>query len=169
MNQIAVLSINKEKLLILIKFIVLMALATLAPLFQEQAVTGSIVNATLFISTALLGIKAGILIGLIPSLIALSVGILPLVLAPIIPFIMLGNGILVTVFSYFKEKNYWLAVVGASLLKFIFLFSVSSIIINFFLKGEIASKAAIMMSWPQFFTALSGGLIAFLFLKSIKK
>ena len=169
MEQAKSLAIKKEKIFVLIRFAVLLAIAIIAPFFGQQAITGSIVNATLFIATALFGVQAGILIGLIPASAALFVGLLPLALAPMIPFIITANIILVIVFGRLKEKNYWLAVVTASLLKFVFLFSVGSIIVNLFLKGEVAPKAAMMMSWPQLFTALSGGIIAYLFLKSVKK
>jgi len=37
------------------------------------------------------------------------------------------------------------------------------------LKKEVAVKVATMMSWPQLLTALVGGLLAYLFLKSIRK
>lgn len=36
-------------------------------------------------------------------------------------------------------------------------------------KKEIVQKLVIMMSWPQLQTVLAGGLITYLFLKSIKK
>lgn len=169
MNQVKILTIKKEKIFILVQFVILVGIATIAPLFHQQTITGPIVNATLFISVILLSTRNAILIGLLPSLIALSTGLLPSVLAPMIPFIMIGNTILIIVFGYLKEKNYWLGIVSASILKFVFLFSTSSIVINLLLKKEIASKVAIMMSWPQLFTALAGGLIAYLFLKSIKK
>jgi hypothetical protein len=169
MKQANILTIDKEKILFFIQFALLASIATLAPLFGQQAITGSIVNANLFVSTALLGVQAGILIGLLPSLVALSIGLLPPVLAPMIPFIMVGNTILVIIFNYLKETNYWLGVITASALKFIFLFSTSSIVIELFLKKEIAKKIATMMSWPQLLTALAGSLIAYTFLKGIKK
>ncbi|RLI87812.1 MAG: iron hydrogenase, partial [Candidatus Altiarchaeales archaeon] len=68
-----------------------------------------------------------------------------------------------------KERNYWLGVISASVLKFIFLFSTTSIVIDLLLKKEIASKVAIMLGWPQLITALVGGLIAYLFLRGIKR
>jgi len=151
------------------KFILLLGVVTMAPLFRQQIITGPIVNATLFISAFLLGTPSAILIGLIPSVIALSVGLLPVVLAPMIPFIMLGNTILIVTFGYLKERNYWLGVISASVLKFIFLFSTTSIVIDLLLKKEIASKVAIMLGWPQLITALVGGLIAYLFLRGIKR
>lgn len=169
MNQVKILTIRKEIILTLIKFAILLGIATIAPLFHQQSITGPIVNATLFISVMLLGAQNAILIGLIPSLIALSVGTLPAILAPMIPFIMFGNTILILTFSYLRKKNYWLGMVLASILKFMFLAFTSSIVINLLLKKEVATSVSAMMSWPQFLTALGGGLIAYIFLKSIKK
>lgn len=169
MQEVKAQVIKKEKVFALTTFVVLVGVATLAPLIKQQAITGSIVNATLLISTVLLGIPGAILVGLFPSLIALSVGLLPPVLAPMIPFIMAGNAILVVTFGYLRKKNYWLGIISASILKFLFLFGTSFIVVNLILKKEIASKVAQMMSWPQLATALAGGFIAYLFLKSIKK
>jgi thiamine transporter ThiT len=169
MTETKILTINKEKTLVLAKFGILLAIALIVPFIKQQAITGSIVNAVLFVSTVLLGVEAGILIGLIPSVISLSVGLLPAILAPMIPFIILGNAILVVIFSYFKEKNYWLGMFLGSALKFLFLFNASSIVINLLLKKEIAGRVAAMMSWPQLFTALSGGLIAYFVLRAMKK
>ncbi len=168
-NQVKALAINKEKISVLSQFIILMGIAVTAPLLaHQQAISGPIINAALFISTVLLGVRGAILIALVPSLIALSVGLLPPILAPMIPFIMLGNAILILAFSYLREKNYWLAMISASLIKFLFLWGTSSIVINLLLKKEIAQKIALMMGWPQLLTALAGGLIAYLFLRNFK-
>ena len=160
MIQTKILTIKKETIFILTKFVLLMSVAVFAPLIHNQAITGPIVNAVLFISVFITGIRGAVLIAFIPSVIALSTGLLSLVLAPMIPFIIIGNIILVLSFSFLKDKNYWLGIVSASFLKFVFLFSVSYI---------ISSKLVIIMSWPQLITALAGGAIAFLVLKSIKK
>ena len=94
MNQVKALIINKERISILSQFILLTGIAVTAPLLgPQQAISGSIVNAVLFISVVLLGVRGAILIALVPSLIALSVGLLPPILAPMIPFIMTGNAI----------------------------------------------------------------------------
>lgn len=169
MYQTKTFALNRKNFLTVTQFISLVGVAVIVPLFHQQAITGPVVNATLFISVTLLGVQNAILVGLIPSLVALSTGLLPPVLAPMIPFIMVGNTILIIVFGYLKEKNFWLGIVTASVLKFLFLFSTSSIVINLLLKKEIATKVATMMSWPQLLTALVGGIIAFMFLKSIKK
>jgi len=169
MEKIKNLVLNKKMVISLISFLFLTSLVTIAPLFHFQPITGLIVNAIFFITVSLLGIKYALLIGLIPSLIALSTGLLPVILAPMIPFIMLSNIILIITFFCLRNKNYWLGIIAASVLKFIFLFTTSSVVINLLLKKEIATKVAEMMSWPQLLTALGGGVIAYIFLNSLKK
>ena len=160
--------INRKRIITLAQFITLVGVPSLAPLFLNQLVTGPTVNAVLFIAAVILGGEKAILIGLIPSSFALAVGLLPVVLAPMIPFIMIGNAILVLVFSYLWRKNYWLAIFSASFLKFIFLASSSSLVMDLVLKKELASKVSLIMSWPQFLTAIAGGFIAYIFLKGLK-
>jgi hypothetical protein len=165
-NRTEVLTITKGSVL---TFVALLGIASAAPLLHNQFVVGPIVNATLLIATVLLGVRGGILIGLIPSTIALSTGLLPAVLAPMIPFIIVGNAILVVTFGYLRDKNYWLALVSGSILKFAFLFGTSGIVISLLLNQKIASSVAMMMSWPQLATALAGGLVAYGFLRGTKK
>ncbi len=148
-------------------FLGLLATATITPMFiHSQPITGSLVNATLFIAATFLGTEIAIVVGLIPSVIALSFGLLPAILAPMVPFIMISNALLVIVFGSLQKRNYWLGVVSASLIKFIFLFSTSSIVIRLLTKKEIAVKVAAMMSWSQLVTALTGGIIAWLVIKA---
>jgi len=168
MSNTKILAIDRTKINILIQFIVLTVIAVIAPLIGQQAITGPIVNATLFISTVLLGVRAGILIGLLPSIIALSIGLFPSVLAPMLAFVMTGNVILVIVFDYLRKRNFWFGVVGASVLKFIFLFVSSSIVVNLIIKTELASRVVNIMSFPQLFTALAGGVLAYLVVKNRK-
>lgn len=169
MAKIKNLILEKEKILTLIKFVVIFSLSIFAPLFKIQFITGPIVNALLFLATVILDYSSAILIGLLPSIISLSIGLLPFVLAPMVPFIMIGNSLLVIIFHSFYKKNYWLGVIISSFSKFLFLFLSSQILVNFFIKTPLATKFSSMMSWPQLLTALTGGFIAYLFLKFIKK
>ena len=150
-------------------FVALLSIASILPLFHNQIITGPLVNAVLFLAVILAGTQNAILIGLIPSIIAISTGLLPSALSPTVPFIMIANTLLVLSFSYFKDKNYWLGVVLSSFLKFFFLFATSSIVINLLVKKELSSKVASMLSLPQLITALAGGFLAFIFLKTLKK
>ena len=162
-------AIPKELTASLAKFSALMGLAIIFPLLGSQLVSGPLVNALLFIAVYFLDLKSAILVALVPSLAALSIGLLPAVLAPAIPFIMLGNVILVIAFYYLKDRNYWLGVAGASFFKYIFIYSGSALVINLFLKGAVAAPIALMLGWPQLLSALSGGVIAYLFLKFIRR
>ena len=85
-------------------FAILLGVSVAVPYLKNQLVTGSIVNATLFLAVVTLGLREAIMIGLIPSLISISVGLLPIVLAPMLPFIMLGNATLVSIFDLFPKK-----------------------------------------------------------------
>ena len=145
-------------------------LVVLMPAFVHyQPITGTIINATLFIAVLVFAPEIAILIGLLPSIIALSGGLLPTPLAVIVPFIMISNTILVLTFHFLKKKNLFVGIIVASFLKFLFLFLTSSIVINFLIKKELANQVALMMSWPQLLTALSGGLIAYIFYKTTLK
>jgi len=151
-------------------FSILVGIAIVLPaLIHRQEITGPIINATLFLAAYFLSPDVAIFVGLLPSIVALSSGLLPAVLAPMVPFIMISNGILILCFYYFKKVNYWLGVIVASLLKFLFLFGTSFLVMNLLLKKELAPKVAQMMGPIQLATALAGGIIAFLVLKALRK
>ena len=157
----------KTKVLV---FFGLLSIGTILPsLIHSQFVTGPIINAVLFLSTFLLGPFEAVLIGIIPSTVALSSGLLPLPLAPMVPFIMIGNVILIGTFHYTRSKSFVGAVILSSILKFAFLFSIVTLLMNTMLQEALVAKLSIMMSWPQLITALIGGLIAFIILKNLKK
>lgn len=151
------------------QFIALLGIAIAAPALNVQLLTGTVVNATLFIAVALLGVPAAILIGIIPSVVSASTGLLSAAILPMVPFIVLGNALLAVMFSIFRKKAYWKGVLVASTLKFAFLFGISSFVIGNFVTAKVADKIVLMMSWPQLYTALSGGVLAFVALGAMKK
>jgi len=167
--MLKILTLQKKYLVLTAQFAVLLAISVLAPLFHFQPITGPTVNAVLFLAVLLLDVEWALMLCLLPSLIALSVGTLPVALTPMVPFIMTSNAILVISFYLLKRKNFALGVITASVLKFLFLFSTSYIVVNLISAKPIAAKAATMMSWPQLITALTGGLLVYLFIKILKK
>ena len=127
--------------------------ALLAHTPQNQWVTGTIVNAILFLAVWRVGIINAALVAALPSSIALLRGLLPAPMAVLIPYIIVSNIILIAAFYLFKK--YSLAgIISASIAKFLFLFAITSYLI------KISEPLVIMMHWPQLFTALAGGLIA---------
>jgi hypothetical protein len=137
---------------------------------HNQLITGPIVNAILFLACMTLGAGNAIMIGLLPSVVALISGLLPLPLAPMIPFIMISNAIMIITFSYLNKINYWVGILGATLFKYAFLFLTSTIVVNLITNKTVAAKAAsTMMAYPQIITAIAGGVIAFGVMKALKK
>lgn len=160
----------------LIQFIALAGTASFLPfVLHLQWLTGPIVNAILIITLFLLGIRSALFLCVIPSLMALSGGLLPVILAPILPFIMLSNMLFVLTIDWFytniknDQKAYWLGVFAAASLKFVWLLLSVHFIKNLLTKQELAIKVAQIFSWSQFATALSGALIAWLVLKWLKR
>jgi hypothetical protein len=94
------LATNNKAVVKSVEFVVLLSITMAAPLLHNQIITGSLVNAVLFISVAVSGIFGASLICLLPSIFALYTGTLPFSLAPLIPFIMAGNLILVLTFYF---------------------------------------------------------------------
>lgn len=141
-------------------------LLAIAVVFQmggfPQFITGPAVNAILYLSAMTIGWSGGVLIGICTPVIAALRGILPPPLTPLIPFIALGNGILVILFFYLQKKSRILAIAVASTVKFLILAAA----VNFLV--QVPSKIAQMMSFPQLLTAIFGGLIALLVERAIK-
>jgi hypothetical protein len=158
MNNTNTLTLTKTNVTV---FLFLLAVATLAPYTRNQFISGTIVNCTLLITTATLGIRAGLLISILPSTIALATGLLPSVLAPMIPFVILGNAVLILVFNYLKNINYWLGAVVGAAIKFGLLTGAISFVTHLIISQKIAASVSYMMSWPQLVTALAGSVVAF--------
>lgn len=167
-------ALARQNIRVIVEISILSAVAILAPLIGnaigKQAITGPIVNATLFIAIIRLRKEQAFLVALIPSCIALGVGLLPTNLAPMVPFIMLSNILLMLVFKWSKQGfNYFVSVFIASFAKFAFLALTSYLILDRFLKTNVAAKVAQMMNWPQLVTALLGGLLAWSVLYVVNK
>jgi hypothetical protein len=106
---------------------------------------------------------------------ALSGGLLPAILSPVVPFIMIANVLYVLIIEWIYSMNkddfkgYWYGIVMASILKFVFLYFSVTIISRLLIKQELIAKVGQLMSWPQLTTALTGGMIAWIVLKWLKR
>jgi len=135
-----------------------------------QPVTGPLVNLILILSVLLLNIKAAIVIGGITPLLALWRGQLPALLAPMIPFIVLGNILFVFVFGGCRillrrfRLNAWIvdliALVAGAGVKFLLLWSGAVWFVPLIFGKAFSPQFIFMMSTPQYLTALIGGGLA---------
>ncbi|HLM84387.1 MAG TPA: hypothetical protein VK254_04250 [Candidatus Bathyarchaeia archaeon] len=145
---------------LLIASVIFPALLAHSP--QNQWITGTIVNAVIFLAVWRFGVVNAAFVAILPSSIALLRGLLPVPMAIMIPWIIISNFILIA--AFFSTKKYPLAgIVLASTAKFFFLFAVAT----YFLK--ISSPFLFMFQWPQLVTALAGGLVALGTLKIYQK
>lgn len=149
----------------------LMALALLVTgLGLPQWLTGPLVNALLLLTVEWVGVNQAILLGIVTPLGAAVSGVLPLPLMAMIPFIALGNATLVSAYAALRERNRWLALGVAAVLKSAVLAIAVTWLVARPLSVVIAGQAQTlmlpqaiveMMRWPQLATALAGGIIAF--------
>lgn len=149
-------------------------LIALAIVFQlaglPQPITGPIINALLFTTSAIIGLYAGILLGSITPLVALIRGQLPPILAPIVPIIAAANALLVLTFYNINYKinsanrfvsrlKVYLAIIIAAVMKFLFLVLAVKIIFPVVFGYLLHEKVAMLFMIPQLFTALAGGIL----------
>ena len=159
--------IVKQKVISSIQFLAILGIIIFAQAFlKNQLVLGSIINTILILTVFYLGLWRAVGIAILPSVFALILGFLPTLLAPFIPFIILGNIILVCM--VYLLKNYWAGAILGAVFKFGFLFFSSAVIFNLLFNQALPEKVLLMMSYPQLFTALAGGLLAFIILRIFK-
>jgi hypothetical protein len=134
-----------------------------------QFFTGPLVNAFLLLATLTVGVSSGIVIGLFTPWIAFSRGILPAPLGPMIPFIMMGNAVLVIVFYLItmkKKENIGFSVLGivaGSIAKYLILSQSVALIVS------VPPPVAKAMQVPQLLTALAGGVIALIVEQALRR
>ncbi|HHY98186.1 MAG TPA: ECF transporter S component [Firmicutes bacterium] len=125
-----------------------------------QPVTGPVVNAMLLLSCIFVGPLGGVVVGLFTPWIAFVRGILAPPLGPMIPFISLGNAVLVLVFGgirYAGKKALLASIVGViagAVAKFLVLSSAVRMVV------QVPPPVAKAMQTPQLVTALIGGAVA---------
>lgn len=144
-------------------FLVMISIAFFIPLIfsHPQWLVGIIINALLFISALKFDFRKQLPFILIPSIGALLhntlFGTFTLFLIYFIPFIWLGNAILVKTMNKSKLP-YLYRIVLASCLKALFLFIVAYTYFNLGLAPKIFLTA---MGSMQLITALAGGLLVY--------
>lgn len=148
---------TSRNVLFITRTAILMALTLVIQMMgMPQYATGPLVNTMLYIASVFVGILGGVAIGLITPVIAFWRGILPAPLGPMIPFIALGNVVLVVVYGLVEKRNKYVAVVAASIIKYLVLAGAVRFVV------AVPPKIAQMMQLPQLITALAGGAIAIL-------
>lgn len=150
--------------------------ATILPFFfHVQLVTGPLINAMLILATVILGLRWALVLSIIPSIMALAGGLLLPFMAPVVPFIILSNMLMVALVNYFYTRDgnanngYWKGVLSGALGKSFFLMVAAFGVLSYFQNPQAVKLAVSAFGIIQFLTALVGACLAFLFLKFVKK
>jgi len=131
-----------------------------------QPVTGPVINALLFLATALVGPISAVLIGLCTPVIAFAFGIMPF--APAVLVVMLGNASLALTYGILAKRQL-LAFGAAAIVKFAVMSAAVWYIVPGLMGIKVPAKLAATLTTPQLFTALGGAVLAFIILKAIER
>ena len=163
-------------------FIALLVTAQAVTRPLGQFVTGSCVNFILVTSSILLGLPSAAVVAIlspIGAFVILGIPVFPI----LIPFMMAGNLVLVTVFHFISGKSFdnlnrasiiriCIAVIAGSVSKFLVLWvGIVHIALSFISdirQPQIDAMAAVF-SWPQLVTALIGSTLAVIIAPTLKK
>jgi len=163
-SETRVLTLNFNLLFTL--YILLTVLITLL-LSHQQLIVGTVVNSLLFFTAANIDKKYHLPVAIFPSIVAVFQGLLfgklTIFLIYFLPFIWLGNYILM--FTYQKVDQKLLKIPASAFLKFLFLYSVANFYVNFKIVPKMFLKA---MGIFQLYTALLGGLVFLIINKLVK-
>lgn len=152
--------------------LIVYSMAFFIPVFisQPQWLTGTVVNCLLFLAAARFSRKSVLPVMILPSLGAITNGILfgpqTVFLYYFLPFIWMGNYLLVSVFSLTKNQPYFLRVIFAALAKYLLLIVFAQIYFGFKVVPQLFLTS---MGIVQLITALSGGALAFIILQFLQK
>ena len=169
MNNLKIKFITRTAILLALTIVFQMMGRALTPFMgtYNNFVVGPLVNASLFIATAVVGVWGAGFIALAAPFGAILTGAaIPL---PFAPFIALGNLLLVLVF-FLLRKNQFVGIGAAAVVKFGFLFAAINIFVNTMnLPAKKATAMIFTFSWPQLVTALIGGILALAVIPAVKR
>jgi hypothetical protein len=129
---------------------------------------GSLVNLCLIVAAATAGVWSGIIISVVAPVIALLQGHMPL--PWLLPFVMIGNALIVVFYWLFMKKSEILGFVTGAVVKTAFLW-IGIILIGMHLfqtPEKVAAAISVAYSWPQLITGIIGGFISIPIVHALK-
>lgn len=167
---------KNDKIKILTRTAVLLAVVVVVQMAgrsipNNNFIVGPLVNMCLLIAVMTAGVGGGITIAVLSPFISLINNNAPIAAAllPFAPMIAISNVIFILVFYFLYNKNKYVGVISAAVLKFGFLFLAIKLFLNIFNFPKFAEKLIAMFSFPQLLTALIGGFVAIPVIYSIRK
>lgn len=122
-------------------------------------ITGIAVNAVFIFVFLQLGLKFAAFLAILSPVGGLVSGHLPAVLYPLVPVIIVGNLLLISIYSPLKNRNLFLRLILPSLFKASFIFLIGMNIISWLEIGEKLKWLALPVLGIQFITSCGGILL----------
>ncbi len=161
-----------------------LAMQFLSGFLGQQLITGSVVNLFLILSALTCGLVGGVIIGLITPIIGFVLGLSGNIL--LTPFIGVANAIYIVAFllilkalkfDFSKDVSKFLDIVKGALsfivgavLKFLFMYFIAlKLILPLVFGGAVPPPVVIAFGITQLFTALIGGVVAFVIAFALEK
>lgn len=167
---------NRDQIKILTRTAVLLAIVVVIQIAgryipNNNFIVGPIVNLCLLVGVMTVGLKGGITLAVLSPFASLINNHAPIAAAliPFSPVIAAANIVLVVTFYFLYNKNKYVGLGLAALLKFGFLLLGINIFVSIFNFPKFESKLLSLFSWPQLVTALVGGIIAIPVIIRLKK
>ena len=167
-----------RKTVFLARLVVLTALTLAVELIGlPQPVTGPLVNLMLFLTAMVLNPLSAMALGCLTPVIAVIRGQLPAILLPMVPFIIIGNALLILGFSFTKQAlegifrirppktksiPHWVGIIAGSTSKFLWLYASASFVLPVIFGKNLPANFIATMALPQLVTALIGGMLSIL-------
>lgn len=159
--------------------VVMQLIGRFVPSIINQFLVGPVVNAILIIAAFICGTGWGVAVGVLTPVLALLVGQLNPLLGAFIPFIMVGNALLVVFCGLFKKiskekfqlKFAAIGILIGAFAKFIFMYLSATKLIHIFglnFAPKIVKQLPLAMGTIQLITALIGGALALIILSIFK-
>jgi len=138
---------------------------------NNNFIVGPLVNACLIISTAMVGIFGGLVIAVISPFTSLINNHAPIAgaLLPFSPFVAAGNFVLVLSYYLLMKRSQIAGIIVGSILKSGFLYGGVILFLKIFSFPKFANTLMFLFGWPQLVTALIGGAVALIVIKSLGK
>ncbi len=147
----------------------------------SQLITGSLVNLVLIVGAGYVGFAGTAAAAILSPVLAFAFG--QMAFPQMLPVIAIGNLIIVAIiWAFFKNDNKFSKAAGLGLdiagfvlgaaVKTAFLWAATALLVVpmfFSANTAVAGKLSLMFSWPQFITAMIGGILAVIILPSVRK
>ncbi len=158
---------RREKIRQLVLAALFLAMAALVQSWHlPQLITGVVINAILLLACQMVSLKWSVAIGMMTPVLALMLGILPSVMLLAVPFIAVANAIYIVLFRRFlsvQMPGNIMAIGLSSLAKFFWLFFAVNVVL------DLPPEPSAMLSFPQLFTGIAGGILALLLIRTMER